>query len=107
MNKLFTFHCGASSLVSDDYIEWEVKAENPGNAYCQAYCKAMKNNVMDSGSVGCYMDAKELATELGNIAANDYNEWTPTTLLTEINALNKGSELYATLEWIVCGKERE
>ena len=100
--KEFTQNCGVGVLVDDAYATFEVKASTIKEAYEKAYAFMSKANVYDEGSLEIHMDVTELAKELGNLASEDNSEWEPVELTREINALDKNSELYNTLEWIVC-----
>lgn len=99
--KEFTWHCGASSLVDDNYIKFDVKATTIDDAFWKAYKYAHNNNVIDTGTLDINMDLKELAIELGNMASEDDEEWTPNMLLEELESIKDKRELICTLEWIV------
>lgn len=103
MAKEFTFHCGASSLVDDNYIKYDIKGNNVAEVWYKAVKYAEDSKVLDGGSVDCEMDTRELAIALGNLASNNYDEWEPTMLLEELNNIKANCpELMCTLENIVC-----
>lgn len=102
MAKEFTWHCGASSLVDDNYIKFDIKATNVLEAQEKAFKYAMDSKVLDGGSVDMEMDITELARELGNLAADDSDDdWSPVYLTSELESVKGCKELMSTLEWIV------
>lgn len=107
MAKEFLFHCGASVLVDDAYATWECKAKTVEEAFMMAMEHAQKSSVLDSGTVHTHMDQKDLARELGNIASENDDDWTPVLLVEEIEKLDVNGELYGTLEWIVSNANKK
>lgn len=101
MAKEFTFHCGASSLVDDNYIKFDIKANGVEEAWFKAMDYVMKSSVLDGGTLDMEMDIKQLATALGNLAADDDKDWEPIRLLQELEKVKDKTELISTLEWIV------
>lgn len=108
MSKEYTFHCGASVLVDDAYVKFDVKAHNPMEAFGYAMTYVTQSNALDAGSVDIEMDTVELATALGDIASGDYSAWEPKQLVKELEIIKADERFYdliETLECLVCQVE--
>lgn len=107
MAKEFTWHCGASSLVDENYIKFDIKANGIEEAWCKAMDHINKTNVLDEGTLEMEMDTRDLAIALGNLAADNDKDWEPVMLLQELEKVKDKKELMSTLEWIVSNANKE
>jgi len=105
--KEFTFHCGASSLVDENYIKFDIKAKGIEEAWCKAMDHIRESSVLDEGTLDIEIDTKELAIALGNLAADNDKDWEPVMLLQELEECKGKTELMSTLEWIVSNANKE